>query len=171
MGKNLIETVMGSVVLLVAGMFLIFAYTHADLAEVRGYFLNAKFTSAGGLHNGSDVRINGIKVGTVTAQTLDTDDYMARIRMSIADNIRLPEDSEVSIISDGLLGGSYVRIQPGHSDKKIPDDGWFSNTKPYRALEEMVGDIIFSVTSKGDSNQGSAAPSGGGSGSSLSVAP
>lgn len=154
MGKNLIESVMGSVVLLVAGMFLVFAYTHADLAEVRGYFLNAKFTSAGGLRNGSDVRINGIKVGTVTSQILDSDDYLAKIRMSIEESIRLPEDSEVSIISDGLLGGSYVRIQPGMSDRKIPDEGWFTNTKPYRALEEMVGEIIFSVTSKGGSNQG-----------------
>lgn len=171
MGKNLIESVMGSVVLLVAGMFLVFAYSHADLAEVKGYFLNAKFTSAGGLRNGSDVRINGIKVGTVTSQTLDSDDYLAKIRMSIEESVRLPEDSEVSIISDGLLGGSYVRIQPGMSDRKIPDDGWFARTKPYRALEEMVGEIIFSVTSKSGSSQSNVVPSAAEPGSSPASAP
>lgn len=154
MGKNLIETVMGGVVLLVAGMFLVFAYSHADLAEIKGYPLSAKFTRVGGLTTGSDVRINGIRVGTVTAQVLDTETYMADIHMNIEQNVRLPEDSQVSIVSDGLLGGNYLRIQPGRSKATIPAGGWIANTKDYRALEELVGDVIFSVTNQNNKGEG-----------------
>ncbi len=150
MTKNLIETVMGAVVLLVAAIFLIFAYSHADLDEVKGYSLSAKFTRVGGLHSGSDVRINGIRVGTVTAQNLDPQTYMADVYMNIQDTIHLPEDSQVSIVSDGLLGGNYIRIQPGRSTTTIPAGGVIAQTKDYRALEELVGDVIFSVTNQGE---------------------
>ena len=71
MGRNAIETVMGAVVLVVAGMFVFFAYNTAQVKSVSGYEIKASFYKIGGLSVGSDVRINGIKVGTVTSRFLD----------------------------------------------------------------------------------------------------
>ena len=77
MRRNTIETVLGGVVIVVAGFFLVFAYTSADLRRVDGYEVTANFSSVGGLQSGSDVRISGVKVGTVTSQTLDPSTYLA----------------------------------------------------------------------------------------------
>ena len=79
MNKKPIETIMGLVVLVVAVFFLLFAYRVSDLQVVKGYELNAKFLKVGGLNIGSDVRINGIKVGTVVNQKLDNTDYLVDV--------------------------------------------------------------------------------------------
>ncbi|MTJ82390.1 MAG: outer membrane lipid asymmetry maintenance protein MlaD [Telmatospirillum sp.] len=149
MGRNLIETIMGGVVLLVAVFFLVFAWSQADLGAVKGYPLRASFLSVGGLANGGDVRINGIKVGSVMDQTIDSTSFNAVVRMSIRPDIRLPEDTTATIASDGLLGGKYVKLDPGRSARMIPADGTITNTRNYKSLEEMVGEIIFLATDAG----------------------
>ncbi len=156
MGRNLIETIMGGVVLLVAGFFLVFAYSQADLGAVRGYTVKANFLSVGGLSNGGEVRINGIKVGSVIDQVIDPASFNAVVRMSIRPDIHLPSDTVAVIASDGLLGGKFVQLNPGRSEQTIPADGTITNTKNFKSLEEMVGEIIFLATDS------SGAKSGGG---------
>jgi len=140
---------MGAVVLLVAGFFLVFAYSQADLGAVKGYTVRAAFLSVGGLANGGDVRINGIKVGSVIDQVIDASSFEAVVRMSIRPDIHLPADTVATIASDGLLGGKYVALDPGKSSQMIPADGTIAKTKNYRSLEEMVGQIIFLATDSG----------------------
>lgn len=82
MSRNPIETVMGAVVLLVAGSFLAFAVNSANLRPVSGYAVKAVFNKVGGLTVGSDVRISGIKVGSVTGQSLDPRTYRAVVTLS-----------------------------------------------------------------------------------------
>ncbi|HLB79817.1 MAG TPA: MlaD family protein, partial [Dongiaceae bacterium] len=93
MNRNVIETIMGAVVLLVAVTFLAFAYTTSNLRRVEGYEVIAKFNRIDGLENGSDVRMSGIKIGSVLDQRLDPETYLAVVRLSIADAVRLPLDS------------------------------------------------------------------------------
>ena len=143
---------MGFVVLAVAVFFLLFAYRVSDLQVVKGYELNAKFLKVGGLNIGSDVRINGIKVGTVVNQKLDNNDYMVDVILSIASDIKLPKDSVVAIVGDGLVGDKFVKIEPGRSDEFLKDGETFANTKDFKTLEEMVGEIIFMVTDDGSEN-------------------
>lgn len=140
---------MGFVVLAVAVFFLLFAYRVSDLQVVKGYELNAKFLKVGGLNIGSDVRINGIKVGTVVNQKLDNNDYMVDVILSIASDIKLPKDSVVAIVGDGLVGDKFIKIEPGRSDEFLKDGETFANTKDFKTLEEMVGEIIFMVTDDG----------------------
>lgn len=149
MNKKPVETIMGVVVLIVAVFFLFFAYRVSDLQVVKGYELNAKFLKVGGLNIGSDVRINGIKVGTVISQKLNPDDYMVDITMSISPNIKLPTDSEVAIVGDGLVGDKFIKIEPGKSSKYLTNGSFFANTKDFKSLEDMVGEIIFMVTDDG----------------------
>ncbi len=151
MNKKPVETIMGIVVLLVAVLFLVFAYRVSDLQVVKGYEINAKFLKVGGLNVGSDVRINGIKIGTVTAQKLSPDDYMVNVVLSISPNIKLPVDSSVSITNDGLMGNKFVKIEPGKSRSFLKDGDSINDTKDFKTLEDMVGEIIFMVT--GDDNE------------------
>lgn len=150
MKKKPVETIMGLVVLVVALLFLAFAYRVSDLQVVKGYPLTAEFLKVGGLSIGSDVRINGIKVGTVTAQELDNADYLAKITLSISSDITLPVDSVISIVSDGLIGDKYVKIEPGKASEHLKAGDSFTNTKDFKTIEDMVGEIIFMVTDNGD---------------------
>lgn len=156
MGRNLIETIMGAVVLGVAGFFIVFAYSHADLEDVKGYELKAQFASTGGLEMGSDVRINGIKVGTVVGQDLDPVTYLAVVRMTILPSIKLPADTAASIAADGLLGGKFVKLDPGREGERLAAGGTIARTKDYKSIEETVGELIFLATS--DSPPAPAAP-------------
>jgi len=153
MGKNAIETVMGAVVLMVAGMFLFFAYSSAEVKSVRGYEVSAAFYKIGGLNKGGDVRISGIMVGTVTEQGLDPDTFDAVIKMSISPNVKLPVDTVASIASEGMLGGKYVRLEPGNAKTYIEEGGAITKTKDFRSLEDQVGEIIFLATGGSDGAQ------------------
>ncbi len=146
MRRNAIETVMGAVVLLVAGVFVFFAYDMAQVKAVEGYEVTALFYKIGGLNEGSDVRISGIKVGTVIDHNLDSESYDARVRMTITREVKLPVDTVASIASEGLLGGKYVRLEPGTDKSYIMDGGTITKTKDFRSLEDQVGEIIFLAT-------------------------
>lgn len=146
MKRNVIETVLGGVVLLVAGVFLAFAYTSADLRPVAGYKLTARFNAVDGLTVGSDVRVGGVKIGSVVEQRIDPERYQAVVVMTIRPDIRLPEDSVATVSSEGLLGGKYIRIDPGASEERLTDGSQFAETRDIVSLEEMLGKVIFLVT-------------------------
>ncbi len=146
MGRNLIETIMGAVVLGVAGYFLAFAYTHANIKTIEGYEISATFASVGGLDTGADVKINGIKVGTVASQNLDPVTYDAVVRISISHGINLPSDTVASVSSEGLLGGKFIKLAPGKSKTMIAAGGALGPSKNFKSIEEMVGQLIFLAT-------------------------
>lgn len=146
MNKKPVETIMGIVVLLIAVLFLFFAYRVSDLQVVKGYEVNAKFFKVGGLSVGSDVRINGIKIGTVTSQKLSNEDYMVDVVLSIASDVKLPEDSVASITSDGLMGNKFVKIEPGNSKTLLSDGSEIKKTQDFETLEDLIGKFIFKAT-------------------------
>lgn len=146
MGRGIIETVLGAVVLLVAVMFVVSAYNSSDLRPVSGYSVGARFNSVDGLASGNDVRIGGVKVGNVTELGIDPKDYQVVVHMTVASDIKLPEDSSASITGDGLLGGKYVRIEPGNSEQFIAPGGEIKKTKDVVVLEQLLGRIIFMLT-------------------------
>ena len=152
MSRNPIETVLGAVVLVVAAMFLMFAYSTAHIRSVKGYPLTAEFLKIGGLERGSDVRISGITVGTVTEESLNPSTYTAVVTLNVADNVKLPADSEAAIISNGLLGENYVDLTPGHSSQMLPPNGKIEHTQNFQSLEDLVGQVIFLATGSSDSS-------------------
>jgi len=111
------ESVVGLLVLAVAAAFLYYAYqTSGRALTARTYSLNAVFGRVDGVSPGADVRISGVKVGSVADSALDPLTFEARVKLSVAKNIEVPEDSVAKIVSDGLLGGAHVAIEPGASD-------------------------------------------------------
>ncbi len=147
------ETIMGIVVLFVAAFFLYFAYKVSDLQVVKGYEVTARFLKVGGLNVGSDVRINGIKVGTVVSQKLDNENYDAEIVMSLSSAVPLPKDSTAAIVGDGLIGDKFIKIEPGKSKEMLQNGDVITNVKDFKTIEDMVGEIIFMVTDNGEENK------------------
>ena len=108
MGRNLVETLIGAAVLVVAVVFIAYASNRSNVATVEGYEGFARFSSVEGLKVGDDVRISGIKVGSIIDQSLDPGFFQAVVRMSIEPSVELPEDITVAVTSEGLLGGKFI---------------------------------------------------------------
>ena len=137
---------MGAVVLFVAGLFLYFFMTTAQIHTVQGYSISARFGNIGGLQAGSDVRISGIAVGSVLDRSIDPETYEAVVSLSIRPDVKIPEDSLVGIGSGGFIGGPHITIQPGKSAKFIGSGSELTNSVDFKALEEQVGEVIFLAT-------------------------
>jgi phospholipid/cholesterol/gamma-HCH transport system substrate-binding protein len=161
MSGNVIETVMGAVVLAVAAFFLFFAYTTSQVRAVDGYTVTAQFTRVDGIRDGSDVRIAGVKVGSVTAEDLDPKTYLATLKMSINPEYKLPEDTVAEVISSSLLGDKYLALVPGGSDKNIPPGGQVKYTQATASLEDLIGQMIFSQAGAGAQKKPGEGPQGG----------
>jgi phospholipid/cholesterol/gamma-HCH transport system substrate-binding protein len=146
MSRNIIETGMGAIVILVAAVFLVFSYSVSDLRPAQGYDVIAKFNAVDGLTVGSDVRVAGVKVGTVVDERIDQSEYRAVVTMKISHNIELADDTGVRISSAGILGGKYVKLEPGSSKQMVTSGGELTNTKDVISLEELLGKVIFLVT-------------------------
>lgn len=155
MQRNIIETIMGGVVLLVAAAFLVFAFSVGGFGGINnGYRVSARFDDATGITAGSEVRMSGVKIGTVATQSLDPKTFDALIVMTIQQGIELPSDSSARIVPDGLLGGNYVELQPGGSLENIADGGSIGRTQGAINVIDLVGRFIFGG---GDGEPGSGA--------------
>jgi phospholipid/cholesterol/gamma-HCH transport system substrate-binding protein len=144
MTGNVIETVMGAVVLVVAALFLFFAYSTSQVRAVQGYQVTAQFERVGALRDGSDVRIAGVKVGSVVSETLDPKTFLATVRLSIDPAYKLPDDTVAEIVSNGLLGEQYMALVPGGGEQTIPPGGQIKYTQSPVSLESLIGQMIFS---------------------------
>ncbi|MDB2414565.1 outer membrane lipid asymmetry maintenance protein MlaD [Rickettsiales bacterium] len=152
--RNVVETLMGAFVLLVAAMFTFISYKSGNIAPTSsGYQIIAKFNEIGSLSVGSDVRVGGIKVGAVTKQFLDPDNYMAVVQITIDDSIRLPRDSSATIIGDGLLGGKYIAIEAGGDDKSLKEGDEIKYTQDAVSLEQLIGKFAFGGVAGGEDAQ------------------
>jgi phospholipid/cholesterol/gamma-HCH transport system substrate-binding protein len=159
MRGNVIEIVIGAVVLVAAALFLVFAYRTSESRTVSGgYEVTADFARVDGIHQGSDVRISGIKVGTVVADELDPKTYLATIRMSIDPTVQLPEDTVAQVTSSGLLGDKYMSLAPGGSDTMIPPGGKIQYTQSSISLENLIGQMMFSTPGAKPAADGAAPP-------------
>jgi phospholipid/cholesterol/gamma-HCH transport system substrate-binding protein len=124
------ETAVGAGVIAVAASFLAYAYTASGQGNGRGaYKLEAVFGKVDGITEGADVRIAGVKVGAVSSRRLDPATYEARLEMRIERGVAVPDDSIAKIVSDGLLGGAFVSIEPGASEDMLADGGVIAQTQ------------------------------------------
>jgi phospholipid/cholesterol/gamma-HCH transport system substrate-binding protein len=146
MNRNVLETVMGALVLAVALIFLVFAYSAAGIRTVSGYEVSAKFDHIDGIKAGTDVRISGIKVGTVTGTSLDPKTYEANVRMTIDKAYELPVDTIAVITSAGLLGDNTMSLTIGADETMIQPGGVIKETQSPISLASMLGQVIYSVT-------------------------
>ena len=128
--RNIAETLVGALVLGIAIIFAVFLWRFSDVGFGAGqYTVNAKFRSVEGITVGTDVRLAGVKIGSVSNLSLDPQTFQAIARLSIKPEYQMPEDSAAIISSEGLLGGNFVEILPGGSYELMVDGSEFSETQ------------------------------------------
>jgi phospholipid/cholesterol/gamma-HCH transport system substrate-binding protein len=138
MNENATEVAVGGAVLAVAIGFLVYAAQATGLGSTAGsYELRAAFRSVEGVKLGTDVRMAGVKVGTVTGLSLNPDTFMAEARFTVRDGILLPDDSTVLISSEGLLGG-FVEITPGGSPFNLQPGAEIEDTQGAVSLTTLL---------------------------------
>lgn len=148
MKTNLLEVGMGAVVLIVCIVFGVFVYSASQWQTPKGYEVIAKFDRIDGLMKGSDVRLSGVKVGTITDIHLDPETFLAVVHMNVAPHVALPTDSSAEIVSDGLLGGKTMVLIPGADDVIILPGGEIKFTQAAVSLESLIGQFIFNAQDK-----------------------
>ena len=149
MQNKFIETIIGGLVLIIALSFFFYAYNVADVSnKAGGYKISARFEQIDDVTIGTDVRIGGIKIGTVVNNKLDLQTYQAILYFNIEDEVKVPADSIAAIVSSGLLGRKYVSINPGAEDRMLSNGDEIIHTQSSVNLETLIGKFIFSQNSE-----------------------
>lgn len=143
MRRKALETIIGAFVLLSAIAFVVYAFNQSYVETVDGYELQAQFNRVDGLLPGSDVRMSGIKIGSVLDNRLDPQTYLAVVRINIRETIRIPTDSSARILADGLLGDSYLSIEPGAEDAMLEPGQTIVRTQDPVNLADLLGRFAF----------------------------
>ncbi len=162
MNARTLETITGAAVVAIAAIFLVYAMRTSGVGGGslgNGYKLIAEFENIEGVNVGTDVRLAGIKVGSVVAQSLNPESYQAKIEMVIDKTILLSEDTTAKISAEGLLGGKFVALEPGGSDVKLGEGGLISYTQSAVDIWSLISQTMFEKTgSKTEKDPGAESP-------------
>ena len=146
--NNYFDFIIGTFVILCAGFFFLSSFNSTKINNSGGYFLLAKFDNVNGIAGGSDVKISGVKIGTVIEQFIDEKTFRATIKFTINDKIKLPSDSSAKIVSDGLLGSKFLEINPGSQDDLLNEGDELVFTQSSVNFEDLLARFMFSEKKK-----------------------
>ena len=139
MRENPVEVLTGAAVVLAAGGFLLYAAQATGYAgPSEGLTLSASFRSIEGVSLGTDVRLAGVKIGSVTDTALDPQTFRATTKLTINADVPLPDDSTAVVASEGLLGGNFIEIVPGGSLTNLADGGEIVDTQGAVSLLQLL---------------------------------
>jgi phospholipid/cholesterol/gamma-HCH transport system substrate-binding protein len=105
--------------------------------------LFATFDETGALAKGAPVVIGGVRVGEISAITLQQDDFRARVTMNVDPKLQLPADTFASIVTAGVLGDQYIELKPGGEDKVLKDGDTITHTESAVILEQLISQFIY----------------------------
>ncbi len=147
MKQNMVESLLGAFVLVVAVVFFIYGTGKASIGgSSGGYQVTAKFNDIGSLGVGDDVKISGVTIGSISGVTLvPAPDYRANVIMAINNNVQLPSDTAARISSQGLLGGTYMALDVGGDENMMGNGDEIYMTQSAQNLEQLLGKFIFSL--------------------------
>ena len=140
MKSDIFEFIVGLGVIVIAGWFILSVVSKSDklsnISETTNYI--ASFNDVSGISVGSNIKLAGVTVGKVLELKLDEINYTAEMVLGINRKIKIPNDSEIIITSEGLLGGNYVSISPGGSDIFLKANEKFSFTQSSLSLNNLI---------------------------------
>ncbi len=148
MKQDFIETIVGFFIITVAICFFAYAYKSSNVASDSGYVVSASFQNVDGINVGSDIMIAGIKVGSVDKIVLDQTSFFAILSLRLNEDVKVPLDSQASIVTTGILGGRVVSITPGMSDVFLTKKGQIKYTQSAINIETLIGKFMYSFGNK-----------------------
>jgi phospholipid/cholesterol/gamma-HCH transport system substrate-binding protein len=144
MNNSAVETLIGAAVIAVAALFFTYAYNTSGTGQRHGgYTITAEFDNVEGVNVGSDVRMAGIKIGTVTAQALNPENFQAVVTMSIDPVVKLKEDTTAKVTAEGLLGAKFIALEAGGSDNVLADGGVITSTQGAVDIWSLISQAMF----------------------------
>ncbi|MDR1488388.1 MAG: MlaD family protein [Holosporales bacterium] len=149
MKGNVLEAVIGSVVLVIATLFIFFAYTTSGEKINHGYQIIAKFDDASGLAVGADIKISGIKIGVIKSLVMDKN-YRAKAVFLIKNDTKIPTDTVAAITTDGLMGNKFVSMTIGFNDEFLSEGDEIEDTRSSINLEELVDKFVVGMSKTGE---------------------
>lgn len=145
MKSNFVETAVGALVIAIAAGFFIYVYNTTDLGSGSGgYKIKAEFENIEGISVGSDIRMAGIKIGSVVKQSLDPKSFQAIVTMSVAKFIKLPDDTTAKVTSEGLLGSKFIALEIGGSEEILKDGDSLTHTQSALDIWALINEFMFS---------------------------
>jgi phospholipid/cholesterol/gamma-HCH transport system substrate-binding protein len=139
-----VETLIGAIVVVVAAAFFVFAYrTSGEGGTQRGYRLVAEFDNAEGINIGSDVRMAGVKVGTVVGAELNRQNYLATITISIDKALQLTDDATAKVTAEGLLGSKFISLEQGGGEARLADGDMIQYTQGAVDVWALISQAMF----------------------------
>lgn len=155
--ENAGEAIVGLLVVILAAVFILFAWNHTGGGgHADGYKVTALFPNASGVNVGTDVRVAGLKVGSVTGQKLDPQSFQVAVTLALDPAVKLPADSSAAITSEGLLGSTFVALTPGGSEQPLKNGDTITDTQGAMDLMALIGQFINKPAAPTGSDQGAA---------------
>ena len=159
MKNSTVETLIGTAVVAIAAAFFIFAYNTSDKGAAAGsYRISAEFDNAEGVSVGTDVRVAGVKVGSVVDFTLNPENFLANVVMELDPKVKLTEDATAKVTAEGLLGSKFISLEQGGADATLADGGVISNTQGAVDIWSLISQAMFENKGAPPANDGAAAP-------------
>ena len=166
------EALIGLLVVLLAAWFVWFAWQRTGGGNAAGGVLvNAQFQNASGVKVGTDVRVAGIKIGSVSALRLDPKTFQAEATLALDPTVKVPADSSAAITSEGILGGTYMALIPGGDPNPLKTGDTIVDTQGSLDLNSLIGQFINKSGGSSGTSSGTSAPASGSGGASSSPAP
>ena len=147
-----VATIASAIVVAVTATFYLYAFMRQQDRGPVGYQLEAIFLSSNGLHVGADVRLAGVKVGTVSSISLDPVAFVTHVGFYIGDQYHLPADTSLTIGSSGFTTADGLLIEPGHSDHSLAPGETIRSTREMLSLEQSISQYIFGAGGLGGTN-------------------
>lgn len=143
MKNSTVETLIGAAVVVIAAVFFLFAYTASGEGNGGGYRVSAEFDNAEGINVGTDVRMAGVKIGTVVGQGLNYENFQAVVTMTIDPQLKLTEDTTAKVTAEGLLGSRFVALEPGGAETLLADGGVITSTQGAVDIWSLISQAMF----------------------------
>ena len=151
MSSQKIEMFTGFAVVACAATFLIYGLGQTNLQLSEGHYpLKASFSDVTGIASGADVKMSGVKVGTVSSADINPESFQADVTILMRQDVQVPADSSVKIASDGLLGGAHITIDVGSEEENLVAGDSFTYTQSAVSLMDLLSRAVFSAGSGSD---------------------
>jgi phospholipid/cholesterol/gamma-HCH transport system substrate-binding protein len=146
-----LETIVGAAVIALAVGFFLYASKTSGVGggSSTGYKVIAEFDNAEGINIGTDVRLAGIKIGTVTGQSLNAENYMARLELTLDPKVALSDDTAAKVTSEGLLGSKFISMEPGGSETKLAEGSMMTLTQGAVDIWSLISSAMFDKAKTG----------------------
>jgi phospholipid/cholesterol/gamma-HCH transport system substrate-binding protein len=142
--NSTVETLIGTAVVAIAAAFFLYAYQASEQGGTAGsYRVSAEFDNAEGVSVGTDVRVAGVKIGSVVDFTLNPENFQANVVMELDPKVKLTEDATAKVTAEGLLGSKFIALEQGGAETILAEGGVISNTQGAVDIWSLISQAMF----------------------------